>query len=268
MNSEEKRALGGFIAVVLVIIAVLFCAFCVRVVGTSKVAVITTFGKVTGTASTGLRIKAPWQGYHKIDLSVQADSAEYATATKDSQAVSQEVTIRWQVDPDMAVELYEQYLGKHQQKLFDAVKGDAVKEGSAILSITEYIPKREELRTAMKYSLTQQLGPQGIKVIGVEISNIVLPEGFEKAIADRQVAEEKKKTADINQQTALIDAETNKILADSYSKPEFFKIEWLKLQKEWIAAQRQAVENDKVIPRILPDTLVIGEGADTVFPLR
>ncbi|MCL2504105.1 MAG: prohibitin family protein [Coriobacteriia bacterium] len=235
-----------------VIIGIALALSCLTVVATSEVAVVTTFGRVTGTAETGFHFKAPWQQYHRIDLSVQKDTGEYATATKDSQAVSQEVTIRWEVDPDSVTTLYERYLGNHKERLLDAIKGDAIKEGSATLGLTEYIPKREQLRTAMKGALDQQLAGQGIRVLDVSVANVVLPEGFEKAIADRQVAEEKKKTATINQETAQIDAETNRILAESYERPEFFKIEWL---KKWDGK--------------LPSTLVVGEDSgDTVIPLR
>jgi regulator of protease activity HflC (stomatin/prohibitin superfamily) len=256
VDNENMNIYSGLwkicLSILVIIILIVVVSSCVTVVETSKVAVVTTFGSITGVAKTGLHFKLPWQVYNIIDLSVQTDTGEYATATKDSQAVSQEVTIRWEVEPDMATALFERYLGNHKEKLFDAVKGDSVKEGSATLSLSEYIPKREELRTAMKSSLNQQLSGQGIRIVGVEIANIVLPEGFEKAIADRQVAEEKKKTASINQETALIDAETNRILAESYQKPEFFKIEWL---KKWNGS--------------LPNTLVIGdESATTVFPLQ
>jgi hypothetical protein len=51
---------------------------------------------------------------------------------------------------------------------------------------------------------------------------------------------------------AKTQAETNNILAKSYSKPEFFKIEWL---KKWDGKT--------------PTTLVVGgDGADTVFPIK
>ena len=234
------------------LLLLLIASMCIRVVPTSHLAVITTFGEVSGVANTGLHFKLPWQEYNLIDLSVQTDVAEYATATKDSQNVSQEVTIRWQVEPDKAAELFKQYLGYHKQGLFDAVKGDSVKEGSATLSIAEYIPKREALRTAMQRALDQSLAGSGIRIVGVDVSNIVLPEGFEQAIADRQIAEEEKRTSQIRQEKAEIDAVTNQILAESYAKPEFFKIEWL---KKWNGT--------------LPDTLVIGtEEATTVFPLQ
>ena len=249
---KDKIVSIAAICVAVAIAVLLIGPMCISIVDTSHVAVITVFGDPKGVANQGFHFKAPWQKYNMIDMSVQTDVAEYSTATKDSQAVSQEVTIRWQVDPESVMRLYTQYLGEHKTRLFDAVKGDAVKEGSATLQMAEYIPKREELRTGMKDALNRSVEGQGIIIVGVDVSNIVLPEGFEQAIAERQVAEEKKKTAEVRQETALIDAETNRILAESYEKPEFFKIEWL---KKWNGT--------------LPSTLVIGEGgADTVFPLQ
>lgn len=258
MNNRSSFNFGlvGIFGIVIAALVVIILALsCFTVVGTSKVAVITTFGRVTGTAQTGPHFKAPWQQYHTIDISEQTLTTEYSTATKDSQSVSQSVTVRWSVDPAYAADLYTRYLGAHEERLLKATLPESVKQGAASFSLSDYIPKRDALSDKMEFYTHQKLDGTGIVIKAVNVSNIDLPDAFEKAIADRQVANERKATALVNKETAKTQAETNEILSKSYSKPEFFKIEWLRAWEK----------NGSPMPQ----TLVIdSESAQTVFPLK
>lgn len=96
------------------LVAIIVLVGCVAVVGTGQTAVVTRFGNVVGTEGQGIHLKLPVDRYNMIDVTQQQVTAEYSTATKDNQSLTQEITAQVVVKPDMAESLSEENF----QKLF------------------------------------------------------------------------------------------------------------------------------------------------------
>ena len=211
-------------AAIAAIVAVIVLINCVAVVGTGQTAVVTRFGNVVGTEGQGIHLKLPVDRYNMIDVTQQQVTAEYSTATKDNQSLTQEITAQVVVKPDMAEDIYSKFLGNHMDGIVAPVLADGFKNATAGYSIEEVISARDKLSADMLKAVQPKLDAYGIQVVSVEIKNVALPEEYKAAVERQKVAERDQVTAEVERQTAEIDAEKNKIMAESLSEENFQKL--------------------------------------------
>ena len=211
-------------AAVLAVVVLVLLLKCISVVGTGQVAVVTRFGNVVGTEGQGIHMKMPVDSYHKIDCTQQQVTAEYSTASKDNQSVTQEITAQVVVDPERAEELYSKFLGNHMEGIVAPILSDGFKAANAKFTLEETIEKRDELSAEMLKAVQDRLEPYGIQVVSVEIKNVTLPDEYKAAVERQKVAERDQLTAKVEQETAESQAQTNKVLADSLDERNFQKM--------------------------------------------
>lgn len=223
--TDQKLCAGRIAAAaVLALVVLVLLLKCISVVGTGQVAVVTRFGNVVGTEGQGIHMKLPVDSYHKIDCTQQQVTAEYSTASKDNQSVTQEITAQVVVDPEFAEELYAKFLGNHMDGIVAPVLSDGFKAANAKFTLEETIEKRDELSAEMLQAVQDRLEPYGIQVVSVEIKNVALPDEYKAAVERQKVAERDQLTAKVEQETAEIQAQTNKVLADSLDERNFQKM--------------------------------------------
>lgn len=203
------------------VLAVFLACTCVKVVDTGNVAVVTRFGEIVGVESNGVHFKTPFDRYNIINVTQQQVTAEYSTASKDNQSITQEITAQIVVNPEAAADLYAKFLGNHMEGIVAPILSDGFKAANAKFSLEETIEKRDELSTEMLAAVQDRLEPYGIQVVSVEIKNVALPEEYKAAVERQKVAERDQITAQVEKETAEIQAETNEILAESLSQENF-----------------------------------------------
>lgn len=208
-------ALAAFLAIGL------FFGFCVRTVDVGEVAVVTQFGNINGVQSSGFHIKSPIEDYNYIDVTQQAVSGNYSTATSDNQSLNQTIIAQVSVNPENAADLYAKFLGSHMDSLVTPMLADAFKSATAGYSIEKVISNRGDLGADMLAAAKAKLEPYGINVVSVEITNVELPEDYKNAVEARKVAEQQLQTAQVKRDTAQVDADTNRITAQSLSQENF-----------------------------------------------
>ncbi|MDR3052473.1 MAG: prohibitin family protein [Coriobacteriales bacterium] len=229
INTQQIKKSGKFIsraviAIIVVLIVVVIGFSCIAQVGAGQVAVVTQFGTVVGSESSGLHVKAPWHVYNMIDVTQNQVTKKYSTATKDNQSVNQEITAQVIVDPAQAEELYLRFLGNHIEGIVDPTLYDGFKAATAKYTLEETISQRDQLSAAMLTNVQEKLAGYGIQVVSVEIKNVDLPTEYVAAVERQKVAERDKVTAQVRLETAEIDAQTNEVLAQSLSAENFTKM--------------------------------------------
>lgn len=235
-------ALGAIVAIVVLV-------SCIAVVDTGRVAVVTRFGNVIGVERQGIHLKTPIDNYNIIDVTQQQVTAEYSTASKDNQSITQEITAQIVVEPETAQELYVMFLGNHMDGIVRPVLSDGFKAANARFTLEETIEKRDELSAAMLEAVQARLEPYGIRVVSVEINNVALPEEYKQAVERQKVAERDQVTAQVEQETAAIQAETNRILAESLDERNFQKM----FIEKWNGTMPLYVGGDGSLDMLLPD---------------
>ncbi len=209
---------GAGIGVILLIWLILSS---IAVVETGQVAVVTRFGNIVGFEGQGIHLKVPIDSYNIIDVTQQQVTAEYSTATKDNQSITQEITAQVAVNPENAEDLYQKFLGNHMDAIVDPILSDGFKSATAKFSLEDCITARDQLSEEMLKAVKERLAEYGINVVSVEVKNVNLPEEYKAAVERQKVAERDQVTAEVERQTAEINAETNRITAESLSDENF-----------------------------------------------
>lgn len=220
----------GKIISVLVFLVVVFGLLSVKVIKPSQVGVVTTLGKVTRVAESGVTFVAPViSKVTRIDTSTKTVEGVYETSTKDMQTTTEYVTTLYTVDVSKVMDLYKNFLGKHESSLVAPALATTVQDGVSTVSISELVSNRVELANMMTESAREMLAPYGINVVSMQITNHDFSDEYETAITAKIVAQEKVKTAEYARQEAEIQAETNKILSQTYDenmKSKIFLEKW------------------------------------------
>lgn len=215
---------------VLVFLVVVFGLLSVKVIKPSQVGVVTTLGKVTRVAESGVTFVAPViSKVTRIDTSTKTVEGVYETSTKDMQTTTEYVTTLYTVDVSKVMELYKNFLGKHEGSLVLPALATTVQDGVSTVSISELVSNRVELASSMTESAREMLAHYGINVVSMQITNHDFSDEYETAITAKIVAQEKVKTAEYARQEAEIQAETNKILSQTYDenmKSKIFLEKW------------------------------------------
>lgn len=226
----------------------LLCS-CIAVVDTGRVAVVTRFGNIVGVEGQGIHLKTPIDAYNIIDVTQQQVTADYSTASKDNQSINQTITAQVVVSSENAEELYGKFLGNHMDGIVRPVLADGFKSANAKFSLEETIEKRDQLSEAMLKAVQDRLAPYGIQVVSVEINNVELPEEYKAAVERQKVAERDQVTAQVERNTAEIDAEKNRILAESLDERNFQKM----FIEKWNGILPQYMGGDGSLDMLLPN---------------
>lgn len=128
------------------------------------------------------------------------------------------------MDPERAEELYVKFLGNHMDGIVKPVLSDGFKSANAKYSLEETIEKRDQLSADMLKAVQDRLAPYGIQVVSVEINNVNLPEEYKEAVERQKVAERDQITAQVKNETAKTEADTNKVIAESLDERNFQKM--------------------------------------------
>lgn len=253
-NSEHEEEVLNIPAIVgtalgaIVLIVLLFTS--IAVVGTGQVAVVTRFGNIVGCEGQGIHMKLPIDSYNIINVTQQQVTAEYSTATKDNQSITQEITAQVAVNPESAEELYQKFLGNHMDAIVEPILSDGFKSATAKFSLEDCITARDQLSEEMLKAVKERLAEYGINVVSVEVKNVNLPEEYKAAVERQKVAERDQVTAEVERQTAEINAETNRITAESLSDENFKQ----KFYDKWDGKLPTYMGGEGSLDMLLPST--------------
>lgn len=256
----------------------IFAGSITTIVPTRNIAVTVAFGKPTGTLGNGFHFIAPWETTEEYDAAIQTlklsgdagDTPGIVVRLANGATARVDITVQWQIDPNSDItQLHLDY------RNFNNIQDNVVKRqlAGALNAVFEGYDPLLSLKAGQSNSRDQvtlaQLGTQVheelamILPLGITVRSITLPlirfdgkvqdalDKYQQTIAETQVAEQRKKTAD-----ALKAA--NDILSSANNTPGVLYQNCLDLT-ERMAQQGKA----------LPAAWSCGAGtAQTVVPVR
>jgi regulator of protease activity HflC (stomatin/prohibitin superfamily) len=214
---------------------VLLCAIltffgCTSSVATGNTGVVTTFGKVEDyTLEAGFHLKAPWNNVIEMDNRVQKSSVQLSCFSSDIQEVTMSYTINYQIDKANAQEIYKTIGVNYYTTIVEPSVFEAVKVATAKYTAEQLVQTRSDLAVDIENLLSESLGRYNIKVASTAIEDMDFTDAFTNAVEAKQVAEQKKKQAEIEQAQALAQAENDKKIAETNAKAN---AEVVKIQAE------------------------------------
>lgn len=211
----QVKRLGKAIVPVGCVLGVI-CVFlgCTCSVATGHTGIVTTFGRVEDRQyEAGFHLKAPWETVVEMDNRVQKVTVELGCFSSDIQEVKVVYTLNYQIDKANAQNIYKNIGSEYYKVVVEPTIAEAVKVVSAQYTAEQLVQTREALAAGIESMLTENLEKYNIKVSTTAIEDMDFTDAFTEAVEAKQVAEQKKKQAIIEQEQALLQAQNEKEIA-------------------------------------------------------
>lgn len=186
------------------------------VVGPGQVGV--TFNNVSGTTKSfgqGMHFRMPFiQTVNKFDVKTQRDDITAEGASKDLQVVKVEVILNHHLDYTKVNELYVKVGRDYKTLVIVPAVNEVVKAAVAQFPVEQIIVERAKVKTMVEEALKNRLLLYNVIVENVNLMDIDFSPEFNKVVEEKQIEEQKIKTAQYqkmqaqeNKQRRILDAE-------------------------------------------------------------
>ena len=197
------------IFVILLVIAIVLIACCLRIVNQNERGVVMTLGKFTGVKEPGLNFLIPGlQVMYKVDIRTKtSDVPNQEVITKDNIPVQINAVVYYRIqDAAKAILKVENFMHAVSQ-LAQTTMRNAVGERT----LDELLSKRDEIAENIKEILDVKTDSWGIDVEILELKDVIIPNDLKRTISKVAEAEREKKAV-------IINSEGDKIAADNLAE--------------------------------------------------
>ena len=242
MKKITKFVVLGIVALLVVILA----ADSFATVPVGSTGILLTFGKVEdGKAlSEGLHIKLPLvQRIVSMDNRVKKLELNTEAFSKDIQTVSATLAVNYRLQAEKSFAIYKTHGTQYEQNIIVPATHEVLKSVCAQYTAEELISKRAESSDMMRDELDAKLSGMGITVTDFNIIDFDFSDEFINAVEAKQVAEQVKKKAATENETAIAQAEREKQVSIKQSEAEAERVRIeaeAQAQSTLIAAQAKA----------------------------
>ena len=198
----NKKQLLAFFALLLVIPSVF------ATVPTGHTGIMTLFGEVQdGTLEAGLHAKNPFMKVIVMDNRAQKATVETVCYTSDIQEVKIIYTINYQIEKTNAQTIYKTIGTGYYGTVMEPRLMECVKSVIADYNAESLVSAREELSSKITEKLVREMSAYNIIVLNTAIEDMDFSDAFTQAVEEKQVAEQMKLKAQIEQAQMLLEAE-------------------------------------------------------------
>ena len=182
------------IAIVILVLAVLILASCIKIVPQAHAYVIERLGAYQQTWSVGLHEKVPFidRVSKKVLLKEQVvDFAPQPVITKDNVTMRIDTVVFYQItDPKLYA-----YGVENPIMAIENLTATTLRNIIGDLELDQTLTSRETINTKMRATLDVATDPWGIKVNRVELKNIIPPAAIQDAMEKQMKAERERREA-------------------------------------------------------------------------
>lgn len=265
----DKRIVSGYILGVIVA-AILIAINCVYLQDVGETVVLRNFGGSLGSSSTdaGIHFKAPWQNpitfdirnnlvnfYGDAEYEYDGGSAEGPDVTiNDSSGTAADIDIQvnYSLDADKAAYLYTEY-GTQTNFTQNYVSNDLrsiAREVAGQFDTITMLTDRSQYTKAVQQKLSEKWNAIGLTVEQVSVQDVRYPDEIKSKYAEAQAAVIAKQQALNEQETAKVNAETQKIQAQGEADANHILSESLTdqvIQQNYIEALKEIGQNGNLV---------------------
>lgn len=263
-----KRAVTGIIAGILALVIAITCIACLERVSVGNVGVVyTAKGVKDETLSPGWhwigfteRVKQFPVSQQQIVFSndpADYNAKEHADWSIDAPAnggmVKINLTVNYSFKADRVIDIYTRFNGMDGEQLVETYIQNSiiayVKEVTPKFSVMDiYSDKKSEVNKALTEYLNEKLSDEyGIQITSALIIDVELDTGLQDKIKAKEQAKQDAEIAELEKSTALAQAETDKVKAQTAADIEV------------IEAQAQADANKIISESITPELIQMTE---------
>jgi len=243
-----SRVLFGSVGAV-AIIALIVVLMSIKIVNPGERGVEITLGVVSEEVlGEGIHLRIPFiQSIKTVDVKVQKAEYKSDSASKDLQSVTSVVAVNFRPELTQVNLLYKEIGLNYETKIIKPAIEEAVKASTAQFTAEELITRRRDVKEKISELLKQRLSEAYISVDEVSIVDFAFSPEFNKAIEEKQTAEQQA----LKEKWEL---ERVKIVAQQKIEQAKAEAESLRLQKQELTAeliQLRAIEKwNGVLPSV------------------
>jgi len=221
-------------AIPVLVLALVLAISSISTVPVGSTGILLTMGKVQDSAlSEGVHLKIPFvQRIISIDNRVKKLELSTEAFSKDIQTVSATLAVNYRLQAEKTFSIYKSTGLSYEANLIVPATHEVLKSVCAQYTAEELISKRAEASDKMRDELDAKLSDIGISITDFNVIDFDFSEEFIAAVESKQVAEQLKKKAATENETAIAQAEREKQVAIKQSEAE--------AQSMMIAAQAEA----------------------------
>jgi len=251
------------------------------IVEAGTVGVVTHFGAVQDDIlSEGLYIVMPVKTKVEINVRIQKIEAEASASSKDLQVVTSKVAINFKLDKSKAATIFQSLGLDYQSTIIAPSVQESIKSTTSQFTAEELITRRSEVKVAVFEDVKRRLKEHNIIVTDFSILDFNFSSEFNRAIEEKQVAEQKALRA--NNDLKRIQIESDQAQAKSVGQAQA-KLELAKADAQAVLELAKAeVESQRLIREtltpeiiklraiekwdgVLPSVMLQGNGSDMIF---
>lgn len=228
MFANKKITIAIIIVVIAIVAAVALSAFVFTTVPTGHTGVVTTFGRVEEyVLDEGVHFKLPWQNVIKMDNRAQKETVTLQAFSSDIQQVDVVCSINFSVDRETSQNLYRNVGAYYYDTVMSPRFQESIKAVFAKFNAENLVSERANLSTQIGDILSPEMKAYGIEIINVSVEDIDFTDVFTNAVEAKQVAEQSKLQAQIEQEQMVMEAEkmAERVVIEAEAEAEVKKIE-------------------------------------------
>ena len=228
-----------------VFLALIVLPNCFATVPVGSTGIMLTMGKVEDTAlPEGMHFKIPFvQKIVSMDNRVKKLELSTEAFSKDIQTVSATLAVNYRLQTEKTFAIYKSTGTAYEDNLIVPATHEVLKSVCAQYTAEELISKRAESSDKMRDELDAKLSQIGISITDFNIIDFDFSDEFISAVESKQVAEQLKKKAATENETAIAQAEREKQVSIKQSEAEAERVRIAaeaQAQSTLIAAQAEA----------------------------
>lgn len=251
VKSFRKRII---VAIVVVVLLGILSSF-YTIVPAGHTGVVSTFGQISeNVLQEGFNFKLPWQKVTKMDNRIVKLEVDTEAFSSDLQTVAVSLAVNYRVDTSMSYYIVKNIGTKYEDTLITPVVNEVMKSIMAKYTAEESITNRNAVSTALLNGLNEKLASSGIYISDINIIDFDFSDVFLAAVEAKQVAEQDKLRAQVEQAQLTMEkeAQAERTIIEAEAAAEVAKIE---AEAAEYAGQREAAAND-AISKSLTDALI------------
>lgn len=279
-----KGKVGAIFLGIAMLIGIILCFMCAERVPAGYVGVVYNMngGVAENTLGQGWHMVSPTKKVTLYSIGIEqsyltatedGDSPEddsFSAPSSDGKGLQMELTFTYRYEADHVSQTFTRFKGRSGKELLDSfIKPNVIswtKEVTAKYPVTDILgEKRAELNTVLSDYLSEKFLPYGIVIESASLINIEVDDETRAAITKKVTAQQELELANIEAQTAkvqaekdkqvaLIEAEKNKEAAEIQAEQARIKAQGEADAKK-IAADAEAEANRKIAESLTPELI-------------
>ncbi|MDR2753523.1 MAG: prohibitin family protein [Oscillospiraceae bacterium] len=206
LNTKKPIAL----VVVIAFFAIVLGSSALTFVPVGSTGVVKTLGAPNGKVlANGVHFKAPFfQSVETVDNQIQKLEVDASAVSRDLQAVSSTIAVNYKVNPASSVEIVKNIGAQlYKDKILSPAVQECVKSVTAKYTAEGLIKERNKVSVEIAKGIEDKVSKYGIIVQAFNIVNFDFSAAFNKAIEEKQVAQQDLIRVKTEQEQLVVQAE-------------------------------------------------------------